>query len=75
MSLAVQAIILIRLDARRGEWVGVHELAQHMAAPDMLVVHELQALPASSGVQLRYLAGQVLAACVPAPQPKVATCA
>jgi predicted ArsR family transcriptional regulator len=44
MSTAVQALLLIRLDARAGMFVGVAELAQHYGITPELVRRELQVL-------------------------------
>jgi|GEM_PF-4300071 len=44
MSTAVQALLLIRLDARAGAFVGVDELARHYGITPDLVRRELQTL-------------------------------
>lgn len=44
MSAALQALLLIRLDARLGNFVGVDDLAQHYGITPDLVRRELQAL-------------------------------
>ena len=44
MSLAIEALLLIRLDARVGEWVEVQELAAHYSLVDHVVAESLDAL-------------------------------
>lgn len=77
MSYATNALILIRLDARAGEWVDVHDLAQHMQAPDMVVVHALEEMAKAdgNGVQIRYVAGRPVSACTCSRKKVVAPCA
>lgn len=51
MSHAVQALLLIRLDARRGEIVGVQELADHYGLSPDLVRAELEQLHGAGSLQ------------------------
>ena len=51
MSHALKALLLIRLDARAGAFVGVDELAAHYGITPDLVRHELQKLFDDSQVQ------------------------
>lgn len=44
MSWAVRAVILIRLDARVGEWVSVQELAEYLRLPAAEVRNQLELL-------------------------------
>ena len=51
MSHAMKALLLIRLDARLGNFVGVDELAQHYGITPDLVRRELQLLVEQGQVQ------------------------
>ena len=44
VSMGLQAALLIRLDARAGEWVSVDELASHHCITDATAREGLQAL-------------------------------
>ena len=55
------AVLLIRLDARAGEWVNVLDLARHINADPEQVRAALEGL-LDSGVQLQRVDGQVVQA-------------
>lgn len=54
MSLGTQALLLLRLHARAGQWVGVDELARHFGWPGQQVCDELRALHARGYVELAH---------------------
>lgn len=53
MSLAVTALLLLRLEARRGEWVAVAELSSHLALADPVVRAHLLAMESCGTALLR----------------------
>lgn len=68
MSTAVYALLLIRLEAWRGEWLTVDALAQHLAIRHDLVRQHLQLMFDAGEVALRHAAdGQIEAACIDPP--------
>lgn len=68
MSCAINALLLIRLDKRRGEWVSVDELAAYMQlSPDVVVAH-LQELPSPVGLEVERGTLKTVAAMIPLAQ-------
>lgn len=68
MSLALSAVLLIRLDARLDEWQSVEVLASHCAVTRAQVVAELEALASSSMIRAqRDDAGEIVGAMCPRP--------
>lgn len=63
---AVRAIICIRLDANRGEWVSVADLAAHMAVSPAALYSPLLDLESQHLLELQRSGSQVTAARVPA---------
>ena len=52
--MAVQALILIELEARRGEWVSVADLARRMSLVESSVELEMSFLAHERKVELRW---------------------
>ena len=52
MSFGLTATLLLRLDARMGQWTPVTELASHCAVSDETVVNELEAMFLEGMVQV-----------------------
>lgn len=44
MNWGLTACVLIRLEARQGQWVGVDDLAEHLSAAPPLVRQEIERL-------------------------------
>lgn len=57
MSVAVDAIVLIKLRERQGESVGVRELADLMLVDDLVVEESLNRLEASGAAKVQRVAG------------------
>lgn len=57
MSIAIDAVVLIRLCARRGEVVAVRELADYMRVSDLVVEESLMRLERGGGLSVIRLAG------------------
>lgn len=57
MSVAVDAIVLIKLRERQGESVGVRELADLMQVDDLVVEESLDRLEAGGAVKVNRVAG------------------
>lgn len=53
MSIAITALVLLRLEARRGEWHAVAELAAHMAVSPAVVCAHLEPLAARGMAHVR----------------------
>lgn len=70
MSVAIHALLLIRLQAWYGQWLTVAALAGHLAVPHPVVRTHLQAMADAGEVALRHDAdGLVEAACIgPGPE-------
>ena len=68
MSLAVTALLLLRLEARRGEWVTVAELAAHLALVDTVVRAHLLAMESAGTALLRRGDGGIVQAASAPPQ-------
>lgn len=62
MSMAVTALLLLRLEARRGEWVAVAELSAHLALVDTVVRAHLLAMESCGTALLRRNAGGMVQA-------------
>lgn len=65
MSWALDAIILLRLDMRAGEHVGVSELARHLQVNPELVAMRLEVIAGDNGLVLKRVNGLVFSAGVP----------
>jgi len=65
MSWALDALILLRLDGRAGEHVGVSELAGQLGVCPELVATRLEQIAAANGVVLARVSGMVFSAGVP----------
>ena len=67
MNWGLTACVLIRLDARQGQWVGVDDLAGHLAAAPMLVRQEIERLWSQDqlAVQRDVVSGEVTHAQTP----------
>lgn len=64
-SVAIHALLLIRLQAWYGSWLSVASLAQHLAVQPQVVRVHLQAMADAGEVALRHDAqGLVEAACI-----------
>lgn len=57
LSHSVTALILIRLDARVDEWVGVAELASHMAVDPQVVTDHIELMHAAHGLLVQRING------------------
>lgn len=69
MSQAVVALLLLRLEARRGEWVPTADLAGHLALHETVVRAHLLTMESSGTALLRRAGGgAVHAASAPAPR-------
>lgn len=65
LSVAIHALLLIRLQAWYGQWLTVPALADHLAVPQAVVRVHLQAMADGGEVALRHDAqGLVEAACI-----------
>lgn len=62
MSVAIDAVVLIRLCARRGDVVGVRELADHMGVDDLVVEESLHRLERGGGLVVHRIAGMPFSA-------------
>lgn len=73
LSHSVTALILIRLDARVGEWVGIAELAGHMAVDPQVVADHVELMYARHGLMVSRINGLLFA--VAKPSQETALCA
>lgn len=64
ISQAVLALLRLRLEAHRGEWVLVVDLARHLGLSEPVVRHHLNHLERQRAVQLRGEQLEVDAACI-----------
>lgn len=64
LSQAVLALLRLRLEAHRGEWVTVLDLALHLGLSEPVVRHHLAHLERQHAVRLRVAALEVDAACI-----------
>lgn len=53
MSFGLTATLLLRLDARMGEWTPVAELAEHCAVQPYICINELEEMVASALVVVK----------------------
>lgn len=72
-SHAITALILIRLDARVDEWVGVAELASHIGVDPSVVSDHVEVMYAKHGLLVQRINGLLWA--VAKPGQGVALCA
>ncbi|MBE2242456.1 MAG: hypothetical protein IAE86_06860 [Burkholderiaceae bacterium] len=62
MSQAITALLLLRLEARRGEWVPVADLGAHLALHEQVVRAHLVAMESAGKALLRRGGGGVVQA-------------
>lgn len=67
MSLAVTALLLLRLEARRGQWVPVALLCEHLGLHGGVVREHLESMAAGGTVVLQHDPGSVVRAARTAP--------
>jgi hypothetical protein len=62
---ALDALILVRLDGRRGEYVGVSELSRYLRSDPALVAERIAAIEVPMRLHVQRVAGMVYAAATP----------
>jgi predicted ArsR family transcriptional regulator len=59
-SYGVTAVLLVRLEARIGQWVAVDDLAEHFQLHERHVLINLEELAASGDVEVERADGEIL---------------
>lgn len=72
MNRAIDAMVLKRLDGRRGQWVTVDDLAAHLHVGAALVRARIESIYAANGLVVHRIAGVLHAALAPEGRPPCA---